>query len=145
MNPSMPNTYSKTTRSNSKCIDKKIQNLKILFSLLFVSFKRRCWVPITGKPFYTLGKRNTALTNVELKADSVVELYVARMYAIFLFILPKAKDDKLGWTWERMWYSYWGRAFTLTVLHKKKWCTASSTPAGNTFPTLSFPFVLLFL
>jgi hypothetical protein len=24
------------------------------------------------------------------------------MYAIFLFILHKAKDDKLGWAWERM-------------------------------------------
>jgi len=58
--------------------------------------------PITAKPFYTLGKRNTARTSVELKADSAVELYTARMYVIFWFILRKAKDDKLGWAWESM-------------------------------------------
>jgi hypothetical protein len=52
--------------------------------------------PVPGNLFYTPGKRKTARTNVELKADSAVELYTARMYAIFLFILHKAKDDKLG-------------------------------------------------
>jgi hypothetical protein len=52
--------------------------------------------PVTGKPFYTPGKRETARTNVELKVDSAFELYTARMYSIFLFIRRKAKDDKLG-------------------------------------------------
>jgi len=72
--------------------------------------------PVTGNSFYALSNINTTRANVELKADSAVELHTARMYVIFLFVLRKAKDDKLGWTWERMWSSYGGRAFPLTVL-----------------------------
>jgi len=45
--------------------------------------------PVTGKPSYTPGNRKTARANIELKADSAVEIYTARMYAIFLFILRK--------------------------------------------------------
>jgi hypothetical protein len=51
---------------------------------------------ITGKPFYTPGNRNTARTNVELKAESAVELYRARMYAIFCSSCARLKTISLG-------------------------------------------------
>ena len=52
--------------------------------------------PITGKPFYTPGRRKTAHTNVELKAYSAVELYTARMYAIFCSYYARLKTTSSG-------------------------------------------------
>ena len=52
--------------------------------------------PITGKPFYTPGNRNTARTNAELKADYLVETYTADMYAIFCSYYAKLKTTSSG-------------------------------------------------
>jgi hypothetical protein len=50
--------------------------------------------PFTGKTFYTPGKRSTARTDVELKADSAVELYTVRMYAIFCSYHARLKTTR---------------------------------------------------